>query len=113
MHGKPYAYAIFDEDYIITTDDIDMAIHNHILKNEDLDSFKENWFVKIYNNLYNFVGLDKIFQVSINDDVTDFPEDKHVVSDCIFIMSQIFIDKTDIFKLDDVVNEISIYIENK
>ena len=25
MHGKPYAYAIFDEDYIITTDDIDMA----------------------------------------------------------------------------------------
>lgn len=113
MHGKPYAYAIFDEDYIITTDDIDMAIHNHILKNEDLDSFKENWFVKIYNNLYNFVGLDKIFQVSINDDVTDFPEDKHVVSDCIFIMSQIFIDKTDIFKLDDVVNEISIYLENK
>ena len=87
MHGKPYAYAIFDEDYIITTDDIDMAIHNHILKNEDLDSFKENWFVKIYNNLYNFVGLDKIFQVSINDDVTNFPEDKHVVSDCIFIMS--------------------------
>lgn len=55
----------------------------------------------------------KSFQISINDDVTDFPEDKHVVSDCIFIMSQIFIDKTDIFKLDDVVNEISIYLENK
>lgn len=113
MQGKPYAYAIFDEDYILTSDDILAAVRNYRLKNEHIDSFRDNWFAKIYNNLYNFVGLDKIFAVNINDEITDFPEDRHVVSDCFFIMSQIFIEKTDIFKLDDVINEITVYTENR